>query len=148
MSIPTPQRKTRRGFLREILFGWFALTVLPMIYVIAEYIYPKSAKEINLLDYPVAKLADVPVNSFKIFKVKKKPVIVMNSEQGQIKAMSLVCTHLGCVVEFKPEEKKFHCNCHGSIFDKDGINLSGPAPKPLIPYRVKLTNTDILISEA
>ncbi len=148
MPTPNAPQKTRRGFLREIMFGWIALTALPILYVIADYIYPRSKKEVSLLDYPVAKLSDVPTNSFKIFRVNKKPVIVMNSEQGQVKAMSLICTHLGCVVEFNPDEKKFHCNCHGSIFDRDGKNISGPAPKPLIPYRVKLTNTDILISEA
>ncbi|TAK51529.1 MAG: ubiquinol-cytochrome c reductase iron-sulfur subunit [Bacteroidetes bacterium] len=143
-----PIQKTRRGFLREVMFGWFLLTLLPALYVVAEYLYPASNREKSLKDYPIAKVTDIPFNSFKIFKLKKKPVIVMNSESGQIKAMSLICTHLGCVVEFKPEEQKFHCNCHGSIFDRDGKNIAGPAPIPLKPYRVTLTGTDILISEA
>ncbi|MBI3194130.1 MAG: ubiquinol-cytochrome c reductase iron-sulfur subunit [Ignavibacteriae bacterium] len=146
MASSSPQ-KTRRGFLREVLFGWFFLTILPAFYVLAEYLYPRTKKDAAITDLPIAKLTEVPLNSFKIIRLKKKPIMVMNSEQAQVKAFSLICTHLGCVVEYREEEQKFHCNCHGSVFDKDGKNLSGPAPTPLKPYRVKLTSTDILISE-
>ena len=141
-------KPTRRSFLREVLFGWFFLTVLPALYVVAGYIYPRTKIEKAVEDFPISKLTEVPPNTFKIFRLKKKPVIVMNSEQGQVKALSLICTHLGCVVEYHEDEQKFHCNCHGSVFDKDGKNISGPAPIPLKPYRVKLTDTEILISEA
>jgi len=46
-----------------------------------------------------------------------------------IAAMSLVCTHLGCIVSETPNG--FSCPCHGSRFDKDGKVLGGPAPRPL-----------------
>lgn len=46
-------------------------------------------------------------------------------------AISAVCTHLFCVVDWKPDQQEFYCSCHGSVFSKDGMNLSGPAPKPL-----------------
>ncbi|MCP4217091.1 MAG: ubiquinol-cytochrome c reductase iron-sulfur subunit [bacterium] len=46
-----------------------------------------------------------------------------------IKAMSAICTHLGCVVTMT--EKGFSCPCHGSHFDKVGDIVSGPAPKGL-----------------
>lgn len=46
-------------------------------------------------------------------------------------AVSAVCTHLYCVVDWKPDSEEFYCSCHGSIFTKKGVNLTGPAPKPL-----------------
>ncbi len=46
-------------------------------------------------------------------------------------ALSAVCTHLFCVVDWKPDSEEFYCSCHGSIFTKEGINMTGPAPKPL-----------------
>lgn len=46
-------------------------------------------------------------------------------------AISSVCTHLGCNVRWEQENDGFECPCHGSSFDKNGENTSGPAPKPL-----------------
>ena len=48
------------------------------------------------------------------------------------RALSAVCTHLGCTVG--RSDDGYHCPCHGSAFSDDGTNLSGPAPRPL-PWR-------------
>ena len=45
------------------------------------------------------------------------------------RALSAVCTHLGCTVG--QQDEGYHCPCHGSLFAPDGANLSGPAPRPL-----------------
>ncbi len=50
-------------------------------------------------------------------------------------ALSAVCTHLGCIVNFA--EPEFHCPCHGSRYDRSGQVVNGPAAKPL--RRVELT---------
>ena len=72
-------------------------------------------------------------------------------------AVSGACTHLGCTVkyaklnspkqvelagELKSIEYEFHCPCHGSKFYADGTNYAGPAPKPLLAYRVALSPDD------
>ena len=46
-----------------------------------------------------------------------------------VAAISLICTHLGCIV--KEAEEGFSCPCHGSKFDEDGEVTGGPAPAPL-----------------
>ncbi len=46
-------------------------------------------------------------------------------------AVSAICTHLNCVADWKPDHREFFCSCHGSVFSEDGVNLEGPAPKPL-----------------
>jgi len=48
---------------------------------------------------------------------------------GGVAALSLVCTHLGCIVG--ESEEGFRCPCHGSRFDPRGKVLGGPAPRPL-----------------
>lgn len=50
-------------------------------------------------------------------------------EKDGIHAVSLICTHLGCVVQ--QSEDGFKCPCHGSLFDGAGTVLKGPAPKAL-----------------
>jgi cytochrome b6-f complex iron-sulfur subunit len=72
-------------------------------------------------------------------------------------AVSAVCTHLGCTVRAealsRPETKtvggqpmrlthRFSCPCHGSKYEGDGVNVAGPAPKPLAWYRLSLSPDD------
>jgi len=54
-------------------------------------------------------------------------------EQGEIHAVSPVCTHLGCQVEFNNAERTWDCPCHGSRFDVDGRVIHGPATEDLSP---------------
>ncbi|MCC7129613.1 MAG: Rieske 2Fe-2S domain-containing protein, partial [Anaerolineae bacterium] len=42
-----------------------------------------------------------------------------------------VCTHLGCLFNWKDQEVKFVCPCHGSQFQKNGDYIQGPAPRSL-----------------
>ena len=52
-------------------------------------------------------------------------------EDGQLHAVSLTCTHLGCHVTWNAAERSWDCPCHGSRFGVDGEVLHGPAVRPL-----------------
>lgn len=56
---------------------------------------------------------------------------VYRDEQGSAHAVSIRCTHLGCLLRFNSAERSWDCPCHGSRFDVDGAVLEGPATKPL-----------------
>ncbi len=60
--------------------------------------------------------------------VPGRPVAVFRDAEG-VYAISLVCTHLGCIV--KPADGGFDCPCHGSRFAADGSVIKGPAPTGL-----------------
>jgi cytochrome b6-f complex iron-sulfur subunit len=62
------------------------------------------------------------------------PAVLVHSASG-FTALSLVCTHLGCTLEQKPDG--FGCPCHGSHFDPEGQVLRGPATKRLASLRVE-----------
>jgi len=49
----------------------------------------------------------------------------------QLFALRTACTHLGCITVWQESQQKFKCPCHGSGFSKEGINIEGPAPRPL-----------------
>ncbi len=59
----------------------------------------------------------------------EQKVCIIATEEG-ISAVSLVCTHLGCIV--KLAEDGFDCPCHGSKFDAQGEVVTGPAPRALL----------------
>ncbi len=59
------------------------------------------------------------------------------------RAVSAVCTHLGCTVN--RTAKGFHCPCHGSVFDETGSVIGGPAPQPLTWYSVTLSRDGRLV---
>jgi glycine/D-amino acid oxidase-like deaminating enzyme/nitrite reductase/ring-hydroxylating ferredoxin subunit len=56
---------------------------------------------------------------------------VYRDPEGQLLAVSMRCTHLGCLVRFNAAERSWDCPCHGSRFDVDGAVLEGPATRPL-----------------
>jgi glycine/D-amino acid oxidase-like deaminating enzyme/nitrite reductase/ring-hydroxylating ferredoxin subunit len=56
---------------------------------------------------------------------------VYRDERGTLHAVSLRCTHLGCLLRFNAAEVSWDCPCHGSRFDVDGEVLEGPATRPL-----------------
>ncbi len=58
------------------------------------------------------------------------------------------CPHLGCTVPWKPDDPtmdsiapkgRFNCPCHGSIYDRYGQIVAGPAPRPmdLMPIEIR-----------
>ena len=53
---------------------------------------------------------------------------LFRDEQG-LYAISVVCSHLGCVVNYTSDH--FECPCHGSQFNADGYVMKGPAKLPL-----------------
>ncbi len=58
-------------------------------------------------------------------------VAVYRDEEGKLHAMSPVCTHLRCIVDWNAAEKTWDCPCHGSRYDPYGHVTSGPARKNL-----------------
>jgi len=66
-------------------------------------------------------------------------------DEQQFKAFSVDCTHLGCPVRWLPTADLFMCPCHGGVFYADGRVASGPPPKPLTTYPVRVENGQVQI---
>ena len=60
-------------------------------------------------------------------------------------AISIVCTHLGCIV--KPTADGFECPCHGSAYDRDGSVVKGPAPRALSWVAVSVGPGGLIVDE-
>jgi nitrite reductase/ring-hydroxylating ferredoxin subunit len=74
---------------------------------------------------------DVPPGEARVVRTGLGKTGVFRDEDGTVHAVSMRCTHLGCLVKFNDAERSWDCPCHGSRFDVDGAVLAGPATKPL-----------------
>jgi Rieske Fe-S protein len=76
-----------------------------------------------------------------------KYTVFLKKEQNQILAFNPACTHLGCRISFQKNKSRYFCPCHGGVFDDQGNVVSGPPPRPLDTYPVKIENGRILIQK-
>lgn len=67
----------------------------------------------------------------KLVEVNGKKIAAYKDESGMLYALSPVCTHAGCIVNWNGEEKSWDCPCHGARYDIDGRVLTGPATQAL-----------------
>ncbi len=65
--------------------------------------------------------------------------------EQQFVAFSVSCTHLGCPVRWLAEADLFMCPCHGGVFYADGRVASGPPPKRLNQYPVRVEGEEVQI---
>jgi glycine/D-amino acid oxidase-like deaminating enzyme/nitrite reductase/ring-hydroxylating ferredoxin subunit len=72
-------------------------------------------------------------NEGRLVKIDGEKLAVYKNTRGEIVAVSPVCTHLGCLVNWNTAEKSWDCACHGSRFDPQGRVLNGPATSALQP---------------
>jgi glycine/D-amino acid oxidase-like deaminating enzyme/nitrite reductase/ring-hydroxylating ferredoxin subunit len=75
--------------------------------------------------------AEVPRGEARVIRRGADRTGVHRDEDDVLHAVSVRCTHLGCLVRFNGAEKSWDCPCHGSRFDVDGAVLEGPATAPL-----------------
>jgi nitrite reductase/ring-hydroxylating ferredoxin subunit len=74
---------------------------------------------------------EIPPGEARIVRDGLGKTGVYRDAAGALHAVSLRCTHLGCLLRFNGAERSWDCPCHGSRFDVDGEVLEGPASKPL-----------------
>ena len=66
-----------------------------------------------------------------VIERKGEKVAVYADPAGILSAVSAICTHLGCTVEFNVADVTWDCPCHGSRFATDGTVIQGPASTDL-----------------
>ena len=126
---------TRREFLNEAAASALGIAGLGSMVVSYRYLSPNV-----LFEPPTTFRAGnpdlYPQNSVTF--LQEQQVYIVRTDKG-FYAVSAVCTHLGCITQWKPELEQIACPCHGSKFTQDGTKIEGPAPRPLPHFSVILT---------
>jgi Rieske Fe-S protein len=90
---------------------------------------------------------EVPPNSGEVFQFGSRAGIVIRTPVGELRAFSATCTHLGCIVQYRPDVSHIWCACHNGHFDLNGRNIEGPPPAPLESYAVNVRGDQIVVSK-
>lgn len=137
----------RRKFLDIIfkfsLFAWISAVLYPVF----KYLIPPAAQEVSVNSITVGVIQDFPINSSKIIRFGRKPIIVIRKKNGDFRALAATCTHLDCNVQYKSDTEQIWCACHNGFYNIEGKNISGPPPKPLAQYQVNISEDKIVVSK-
>jgi menaquinol-cytochrome c reductase iron-sulfur subunit len=131
-----------------------ALNIPGIIYV---FFPPKVRKQDAWVDAgDVSKLApNSPVeltfrrnrvDGWKVYS-EKTTAWVIRQPNNSVVAFGPQCTHLGCAYHWEEGKNQFLCPCHSSLFAPDGKVVSGPAPRPLDRFDVKVQGGRLLIGD-
>jgi Rieske Fe-S protein len=142
-----PKSTSRRQFLDYLLGTGAFATFCAIVYPIFKFMIPPQVVEAQQNSVVAAKTTEIANNAGKIFKFGSKPGIIIRTETGDLKAFSASCTHLDCIVQYRPDAKDIFCACHSGVYDLSGKNVSGPPPRPLEEYKVNVKGDDITVSK-
>jgi len=81
----------------------------------------------RLFQVPRAAVEDLPIGHGGIVSLDGAKVGIYKDEAGRLYPVDVRCPHLGCQLEWNPDERSWDCPCHGSRFDYRGNLLSNPA---------------------
>jgi len=125
------KQTSRRDFLKLSTNSLLALAGVLGIGGLFRFLSYKTDKSPQT-EFDIGSAYDYPVDTRTILAYI--PAVIIHDKEG-FKAISLECTHLGCMLEAR--NFGFECPCHGSRFDPTGKNLKGPAVKDLRVLRVE-----------
>jgi cytochrome b6-f complex iron-sulfur subunit len=144
MSGPESRRDhrcTRRRFCQAAGISACAAAAGGTAVLSIDFLNPRA-----LFEPPTRFMAGAPgsVGVGTVLTFEEYQVFVVRLKEG-FRALSSVCTHLGCVTRYRPDEQAIACPCHGSRFGLDGEVLGGPAPRPLRGLQMALSERGEII---
>jgi Rieske Fe-S protein len=145
LHAPSP---ARRRFINWLLGTSVGGLVLAIIYPVARYLVPPRSGESATASVTLPfKPDELEPGTAKIFKYGNRPGIILRTPQGELRAFSATCTHLGCIVQYRSDLQQIWCACHNGHFDLNGTNVAGPPPKPLEGFAVNVRGDQIVVSK-
>ena len=140
---------SRRTLLRLSIFGTLGLLAIEALAGFVSFYTPRKFGVFG------SKVTLGKPNQFSLASITtfvEAKLFLSHVPEGFL-AMYWKCPHLGCTVQWHPEEPtedklaklgRFHCPCHGSIYDRYGQIISGPAPRPLDLFKLTLVNGNFI----
>ena len=146
-----PRTLGRRDFLEKLIWAALAVMAVEGAAGTLASLWPKAQSAAAGNRVTVGRPSDFPVGS--VTRFPEDGFFLAHVDSGFL-ALSQVCTHLGCIVPWRPDEKsedalapngRFNCPCHGSIFDRYGRVLVAPATRPMDLHPITLEGGKLVV---
>jgi Rieske Fe-S protein len=164
MAIDPPTPSERRGFLKTVT-AWLsaamgAVVALPGLGFLASPLSRETVRGGGGTPLRVARLSELKPGKplrcdvrgelhdawSRVPDVKLGSCWLVKSEtDGNLRAFSTVCPHLGCGVDWNDEQRRFVCPCHDSFFALDGKAITGPSPRDLDELEVAVESAEVKV---
>ena len=141
-----PRTLGRRSFVRNAALGGVVLNLTLLTGGTLRFLWPNKTGDFG-------KTLRVPASL--IPPVDGQPMVsspghfyLVHTKDG-VMALWWRCPHLGCTVPpWNPAAQEFHCPCHGSIYNYEGVRTGGPAPRPMdyMTVTVDQATGDLLVN--
>ncbi len=144
--VPEGASSERRAFLSRLLQGSLIVGFLSLLGGVIAFIFPPERQAFNpgRLRVRVGSVRDFAVGQGKQILLEGQPVWVLRLPHGFV-ALSAVCTHKGCIVNWDEKRSLLSCPCHGGLFDVSGNVVAGLPRWPLPRQRVEVVGEEIFI---
>ena len=150
----------RRGFLGLVTWAIGVLIGAGLGIPAIAYIIGPALKEESSDEWiPIGTTSKVELGTPTLFKanIERTTGWIVNQEEltayvltedgRNFIAMSNICSHLGCRVRWIADQDGFFCPCHNAVFNKEGQVVSGPPPRPLDRFEVKVEGDQLFLKE-
>jgi cytochrome b6-f complex iron-sulfur subunit len=148
-GVVAPPQATRRDLMKWGLLGSLLAILGGGGAAFLAYFFPKRVGTFGGKIDMAGTVADYPEGTVE--RVREGKFYLSHVPEGFL-ALYWKCAHLGCTVPWKPDEEfqgslgVFHCPCHGSIYQRTGQNVAGPAPRPLDLMAIEIKGGKITVN--
>jgi cytochrome b6-f complex iron-sulfur subunit len=136
---------SRRRLMAYAWIGAAAIVMGELTFGTFAFLWPRRKGPKVETVFIAGKVTDFKVGEITPFR--KERTFILRTEGGFL-AISAICTHLHCIVNWNEMLKKFECPCHGAKFNQNGEVLEGPPPRPLDLYKVQIIAGNVAIDRA
>jgi cytochrome b6-f complex iron-sulfur subunit len=146
-SKPMDGKKTisRRRLMAYAWIGAAAIVMGELTFGAFAFLWPRRKGAKRETVFIAGKVTDFKEG--EVIPFRKERTFILRT-QGGFLAMSAICTHLRCVVNWNERLKKFECPCHGAQFNQNGEVLEGPPPRPLDLYKLQIVAGNVVVNRA
>ena len=143
-----PEEPHRRTLFKWLTRIFLSLWGVGIIGVIASYIKAPSLPRSAGLNIVSAGEADsLNPGEARLVRNGSSPFHVVRTLSGEMIAVSALCTHFSCVLNWNQQNRTFVCPCHNGVFNATGDVISGLPTKPLSTLRVEVRRGEILVHQ-
>jgi len=141
-----PRRGSRRQFITWLSRAFLGLWGLGAAGVAAAYLRaPHGGERVADRLVRVGLLDDFRIGEGRLIRHGATPFYIVRVDAEKVVALSAVCTHVRCILDYDNRRRTFVCPCHEGRFDLSGTVMGGPPPRPLASYDVSVRAGEIFV---